>query len=162
MTPTGRHRCTQRRRDFDSTPNVPVAEFLPPKRRDPKREPATPQLCHGDAIRTARGRLRRKLWDPFDASGESAASRPRRCTTPYPTPYLQELHHGNELYMMEWAERVEWVESVEWTGGRASRGPSSWPLPDVAQMVYLTLQAVRGLETLYQCPLEMYETVPNV
>jgi hypothetical protein len=61
--------------------------------------------------------------------------------------------------MMEWVERVEWVE---WTGGRASRGPSSWPLPDVAQTVYLTLQAVLGLETSWQWPLEMYEAVPNV
>jgi len=26
----------------------------------------------------------------------------------------------------------------------------SWPFPDVAQTVYLTLQAVRGLETLWQ------------
>jgi hypothetical protein len=40
--------------------------------------------------------------------------------------------------------------------------PAWWPLPDVAQTVYLTLQAVLGLETLWQWPLEMYETVPNV
>ena len=30
-----------------------------------------------------------------------------------------------------------------------------WPLPDVAQMMYLTLQAVLGLETLCQWSLEM-------
>jgi len=37
-----------------------------------------------------------------------------------------------------------------------------WPIPDFAQMMYLTLQAVRGLETLWQWSLEMYEAVPNV
>ena len=37
-----------------------------------------------------------------------------------------------------------------------------WPIPDFAQMAYLTLQAVLGLETLWQWPLEMYKAVPKV
>jgi hypothetical protein len=41
-------------------------------------------------------------------------------------------------------------------------GSPEWPLPDVAQTVYLTLQADPGLETSWQWPLEMYEAVPNV
>jgi hypothetical protein len=40
--------------------------------------------------------------------------------------------------------------------------PSLLAFADFTQTVYLTLQAVLGLETLWQWSLEMYEAVPNV